>query len=876
MWKDYWNPSGKTFRRLNTIALEDAPAEFADNHQLGFFYKTYKEFVKAGPEKTNENIKKMVLGNPELTNWFANQAYDIGNNKPKMSDRQKDFRKILFNDAANGNIPPPTSSLEQLLGQAPAGAVAGQIRSELTEALKAGKDRDKVFEDKLGGLDKAVNQVMAEVEGIGHDVETINKDIAQLKDEFERRALVEKRQAKIAEQRAGISVAATLIGLVDPKAGQFIDVVGNSYVTASQAAIDLAENGLSFVATGNLIGAGMAVVNLLQNNPDPASERHKQIMGILTQIGEQLAAVQKQLGVIDEKLGLVLQDVDKIHSGQIVQTEVLIQHFTALERSVSLAQQSARTDVREKYFNEFRDVRIQCENRFEYGGAILGATSNDVNDYKNCLSKYQGFGLNHSTATAFSYSDFLWSTGGAEALYNLNGPIDYLGALPDLLKPLELPADKFNPGLAAGLRHPLPVAQAVSAFVELRMRRPEFTGFPDEAKVLNDLNKSLADYEDLVTKAGVLLAWDDNSGRKAYEKQKAVVLQEIIAVEDAYIRQTLNLTHNRPNCRLQKKAEWTDTDWQNCLKIIPRLSALPDGPDAWPSDVSLQYVLLYGHYDNIYIGNVGWNWQNDPQPSSATLGTTGPLTYFYNSDGCITHRFPYYLTVTDPKTPFLPKEVYIADRYSGPCFKLVVPFNSDMKAAKAAALKILGDNVPKRTFQEWTWEPPKDQEWFQIPGRPNYLARQLMEPKQQDFARFAAERIQASEVPALQNALSNLEKSVFAWQALEALGLGGCFNPQNSLYLSMLAEGRITHSAFVRSDLAAGRLHSALDSLKPDTTQKKKPDTGKEQICERLPRFVRGGLGNISAFQIFGEAQVDDCPRWRIPVMGVCLWRRSD
>jgi hypothetical protein len=121
----------------------------------------------------------------------------------------------------------------------------------------------------------------------------------------------------------------------------------------------------------------------------------------------------------------------------------------------------------------------------------------------------------------------------------LNGPIDYLGAVPDLFQVLELSVSTINLSTIRSLPHPVPTAEAVSAFVELRLRRPEFDELTEERTRLMAMRERLTNYADLIARLAPLAAWDENVGRKAYEKPRKACLEKFLILSADTLPNTL-------------------------------------------------------------------------------------------------------------------------------------------------------------------------------------------------------------------------------------------------------------------------------------------------------------------------------------------------
>ncbi len=70
------------------------------------------------------------------------------------------------------------------------------------------------------------------------------------------------------------------------------------------------------IATGNMVSAAVNLVGLFAKKPDPAGERHKQIMAALEKLSKQISELKKEMHErfdrVDKKLDIVLDRLDQI------------------------------------------------------------------------------------------------------------------------------------------------------------------------------------------------------------------------------------------------------------------------------------------------------------------------------------------------------------------------------------------------------------------------------------------------------------------------------------------------------------------------------------------------------------------------------------
>ena len=79
-----------------------------------------------------------------------------------------------------------------------------------------------------------------------------------------------------------------------------------------EEAISSLVSGFSMAASGNLVGAVGAVVNLFSHHPDVGAMRQQQIMEGLSHISQQLNQISQKLDIIDNRLIEIQKQLNQI------------------------------------------------------------------------------------------------------------------------------------------------------------------------------------------------------------------------------------------------------------------------------------------------------------------------------------------------------------------------------------------------------------------------------------------------------------------------------------------------------------------------------------------------------------------------------------
>ncbi len=190
------------------------------------------------------------------------------------------------------------------------------------------------------------------------------------------------------------SVGETLIGAFDRDLAKQISVRADAVVKATATSIEIAKgvssgiNGLSSLASGNFVGAVTSLVSLFGGSqPDPAEQRHQEVMAALSAIKNQLKDIQLKLQVIDEKLDRLQRSVDQINFNMTQNFVVVLKDLEDLKASVFLS----ATEMHQQFLDVIENTYVTqingCENQFKNHAAdIVNDLSPAALAYRQCLS----------------------------------------------------------------------------------------------------------------------------------------------------------------------------------------------------------------------------------------------------------------------------------------------------------------------------------------------------------------------------------------------------------------------------------------------------------------------------------------------------------
>lgn len=471
---------------------------------LGFSYNLWKEYgLSSGREEAKERIRNYYNRNPGEFYEFAQRAFDsLVKSDGNQSIVEKEFTKIVKKEYTKGGIIPHDAAMPVLINHAPTNTVVAPILQDLKnqssanlkKILSSEANLKKFIESRFGKLETSLDNNLKFIETSNKEMQDLLKQIIE---ESASNRSIEKQQAQFEsearERRAGVFIASNIIGIFDPQGGQLISVIGNAGLDTYTAISDIAANGISLVSSATLVGAGLAVAQLFMKSTDPAAERHKQLVGMLQEIGEDIKAIRVQLGRMEVRLITMSENLAELREGQIGSAQLSVQKIQSLHEELVGIWVKQNYDNQENLQQSFRDSVVECFNSYTSRKVfVVDPLTTEGAAMRTCLSKSETFGLSDAKGETF--------TGSSNHLTKellpemLKRPYDYLGMLPAavaLLGDKNILVDRYAIPVydisdLTNIVNPIAWATGASAFVELRLLVPEFR-WPEEKKIVTRL-----------------------------------------------------------------------------------------------------------------------------------------------------------------------------------------------------------------------------------------------------------------------------------------------------------------------------------------------------------------------------------------------------
>jgi hypothetical protein len=168
---------------------------------------------------------------------------------------------------------------------------------------------------------------------IGQSREEFKQIMAQIKLQEAREASKQQQQAridafkaKVADQRAGLYLASTAVGFIDPKLGRTVGTIGEAYAkVAESVGLHQLKQMSTVMVTANFISAGMSLSSLMNSEPSTDQIILEQLAAIRKQIDSFRIEMHKRFDRIDEELNHLYLD--------------MVANFGEVNRNVSKARQ---------------------------------------------------------------------------------------------------------------------------------------------------------------------------------------------------------------------------------------------------------------------------------------------------------------------------------------------------------------------------------------------------------------------------------------------------------------------------------------------------------------------------------------------------------
>jgi hypothetical protein len=430
---------------LNAEALESI-----DNYNLTMKYATKfpgvgelselvvelnKDFPSGGApaDKAQAEMTAHMNKHPELYDVLATNAYNmlasVKVSPATATDQARAFAKAIAGDIRSGGFLDVDADEMELLTQANPNMVmkiVGEGLAILSREDRAVLRRDaaalKAFVEKQfiknQGLIASLAQDVKDIQKQSGEIQKALANAAKRREALEavEKARVE-RQVRIQETEAGIYLASTLVGLVDPKLGKELEVFGHAVLKASLA-IDALSAGFSFAATGNLVSAAMALGTLFSGQkPDPAVVRHQEIMDALRTIHEQIAAVRADLRTVNLKLDDVVRTLAAAKFDAAVSLATVLNDLSSLRGEMSSIRDYITLTSTNDMEAAFMVLARNCQQQFANRRAFVKDNSTELGMlFIECESGFRTYAVEVSRLESWTKASFTIGDDSATAV----------------------------------------------------------------------------------------------------------------------------------------------------------------------------------------------------------------------------------------------------------------------------------------------------------------------------------------------------------------------------------------------------------------------------------------------------------------------------
>ena len=199
-----------------------------------------------------------------------------------------------------------------------------------------------------------------------------------------------KTEKDIKDATAIKNASIAIIGLFDKNLASDVDKFATPTLNGTTAIMDLASNGFSAAATGNVVVAAVSLVRVLGNFPDAAAVEHQQVMNALAALSSQLKAISQKLEVIDGKLNTVISKIDDLVSIQHADTNLVLQELEKIEDQIARSQ-TLIWQTEQDILAQDHDTHMQgCRKNFSnyISNAVNDADSAAAFEYNNCVGDF--------------------------------------------------------------------------------------------------------------------------------------------------------------------------------------------------------------------------------------------------------------------------------------------------------------------------------------------------------------------------------------------------------------------------------------------------------------------------------------------------------
>ncbi|WP_429320043.1 hypothetical protein [Paraburkholderia sp. GAS448] len=199
-----------------------------------------------------------------------------------------------------------------------------------------------------------------------------------------------------AVKSAGVAV----LSLFDSPGSKQIDSFVTPALSGTSALMDLAQNGFSAIATGNVVTSAVALVKFIQNTPDPAALAQQDILKDLRKIQRSLDIINHRLDVMNGKLDAISTKLDDIVTNQNVNTQEVLTQLAQISDQVTSTQtlqwQAYSASLQQRNDQEFET----CRSSFATHSPMVSAAVNDPSNlaYAGCLGTFLSEAVHTSAA----------------------------------------------------------------------------------------------------------------------------------------------------------------------------------------------------------------------------------------------------------------------------------------------------------------------------------------------------------------------------------------------------------------------------------------------------------------------------------------------
>ncbi|WP_147309939.1 hypothetical protein [Paraburkholderia sp. BL6669N2] len=818
---------------------------------LGFDY--LRDSIPGRPQTINK-LREYYNEDPSAFYHLGEKTFDIlGKRKDELTDRELGYRNVLEKEIKSGTIPAPNADIKTLLNGAP-----GTAMNAIAERLIMKSDSDKrailssneslksFIQQEFGSSDAAFHAVSEKIDNGYKRIDTLNEQVDRLTNEADIKRAKERRDADIAEGRAGIYIASKLIGISDPEGARIVDVGGNASIDIAVAVATITDKGLSLAATGNIVQAAFAVAGLFDKSPDVSAVHHKQIISFLSQISDQLTVINNKLDVANDNIILVISGIQELKQGQSESTAAVVNRIDALDRQIGDEFRNMRNDHIALLAQPFKAAQVACQNAPSGREFVDKQDSNMGVQASNCLSQSQIYALETSKDKAFNYADFNFDSGTLSTLKGLPDVYDFLGVTPQIFsrvgifsnlsnfKVKDLQASDF-----ANLPHPDALADGVSAFIELRDRIPEMP-YDNEKSILRSF---LDEAERLKRVFDVAYEADsDTSGKyttQPYLKSLDDLEAALREVEPSYF------AYAEANSQALKGLGlpiwcFNGTGSADNNLCNSKISLFTEIGSQTPRHPDLEHIL--GYFAGADLGVTGLTPHRTDTNTETT--TSGPNGVVSTVTACGRYQ-PTIDIVRDLSGQGLAKNFYTFTKNER-CQNFVSKASAtttDASADLAHQFQVFIDSLRQERSQ---FAPPPGQAWDD-PTQALAISQRILAVRRNDFGNWTFREFTNNHLPKLSSAVESVDRSAFAWEFLERIGRGGCFAAIPSkveLFDSSKPNG-LLKSTEIKSLLAAGDLMGIVNRIKDVKTRKVKVKAKGQEV-----EVVAIAAGNVEDYDL--------------------------